>query len=495
MQPSVSASASASSAPAPSPAGVVSLGAVVVAGALACLGIGWLTATRSPLLAAAVTAGPVALAVALRRPGVALAGLVGVIALLPFGVAPLRLGVAPTLLDLVTAMLFFLWLALAAAGRSGGHDLLGVTTGGSAWRAPSVALLGFAGTLVVAFLLSGDDVRDASTGRTFAKLVLAHLIFLPLLSAARRPATVRQVVAWLLVAAGAEAIMGLALYLAPRPLAYRALSALGPLGYPTDATVLRYRPDTDILRANGTAVDPNMLGALLMVSAAIAVPLLLAPRPALHRAIPSLCLLPVVPCLLLTESRGSWLGLAGAVLLVAVLRYRRLLLVLAIAGPLLLVTPAAERFSGHLLSGLQAQDRASAMRLGELQNAMAIIGAHPWFGVGWGAGQQSIELTFTLGVSNIYLTVAERSGLPALVMYLIALGAVGAALWPALRRRRRDPRDDGLLLGLVAALAATQIAGMLDHHFVRFPHLVSLLWLVAALAVAEAQAPRAWRAA
>jgi hypothetical protein len=30
---------------------------------------------------------------------------------------------------------------------------------------------------------------------------------------------------------------------------------------------------------------------------------------------------------------------------------------------------------------------------------------------------------------------------------------------------------------------------MLDHHFVRFPHLVSLLWLVAGLAVALALWP------
>ena len=109
--------------------------------------------------------------------------------------------------------------------------------------------------------------------------------------------------------------------------------ALGPLGYPTDGSVLRYRPDTEILRATGTAVDPNMLGALLMVGAAIAVPILLAPRPALPRR--PLLLVPalLLPCLLLTESRGSRLGLAGALGAVAVLRHRRLLLAGVLLGP------------------------------------------------------------------------------------------------------------------------------------------------------------------
>src|SRR5438132_13768024 len=59
-------------------------------------------------------------------------------------------------------------------------------------------------------------------------------------------------------------------------------------------------------------------------------------------------------------------------------------------------------------------------------------------------------------------------------------------------RARSTAPDDGLLPGLVAALVATQVAGLVDHHFVRFPHLIALLWIVAALAVsvASARVPR-----
>jgi O-antigen ligase len=451
---------------------------VVAGGALVAAGAGWLAATRSSLVAGGLLGGAAFCVAALRRPVLALYGLVALVALLPFGVLPVRLGLAPTLLDLLTALVFLLWIAAAASGR--------VTT---RLAGPGGALLAFAAVSTAAYVLSGDTLRPDEYGRTFLKLVLASLLFLPVLNLATRPEEVRRLTAWLLAVCAAEATVGLALYFAPRALAFRALTALGPLGYPTDASVLRYRPDTEILRAIGTAIDPNMLGALLMVAGAVAVPLLLAPRPALPRRLVALGLVPILACLLLTESRGSWLGLAGAVGLVALLRHRKLLLAGLLFAPLALVTPGAARFTEHLLAGLQAQDRASAMRLGELANAAEIIGRHPWFGVGWGDGAQAVELSFTLGVSNIFLTVAERSGLPALLVFLAALAVLAGTLWPALRRRLRDPADDGLLLGLVAALVATQVAGMLDHHFVRFPHLVSLLWLVAGLAVALALWP------
>jgi O-antigen ligase len=440
----------------------------------------------------------------LRRVEVALVGLVAVLTLLPFGVVPVRLGAAPTLLDLATAAVFVLWLRRAAAGRA---PALVTRTG--------AALAVYAGVLVAAYVFSSEALRPDETARTFGKLVAAHLLFVPLLNLLDTRRRVRLVAGSLLALATLEAVIGLALYVAPRGVAQRALDSLGSLGYPTGGSVLRYLPDTDRLRAVGTAVDPNMLGALLMVAAAVAVLQVLAPRPAFPRPLVALALAPLGACLLLTYSRSSWLGLAAGVLLVGGLRYRRLWVACAVAGLLALAVPQAAPFTGHLGSGLRAEDRAAAMRLGELENARRIIAAHPWFGVGWGQGGQSIELEFTLGVSNVFLTVAERAGLVALVAYLAALAALARHLWPALSLRSApilalssnpksggppqrairgpapagDPRslDDGLLLGSAAALVAALVAGMLDHHFVRFPHLVSLLWLVAALAVATAQ--------
>ena len=289
-----------------SPSPTVLTALVAGGGAVAAAGLGWVAATRSPLIAGGLLGALAFAGVALRRPVLALYGLIAVVALLPFGVPPLRLGVAPTLLDLSTVLVFLLWVALAATGRMS-----------TRLAGPGAAILAFATVAGAAALLSDAPFRPDGDGRTFLKLLLATLLFVPVLGFASRPGAARRLTAWLLLLCALQALLGLALYFAPRTLSYRALVALGPLGYPTDGSVLRYRPDTEILRATGTAVDPNMLGALLMVGAAIAVPILLAPRPALPRRPLLLVLALLLPCLLLTESRGSWLGLAGALGVVA----------------------------------------------------------------------------------------------------------------------------------------------------------------------------------
>jgi polysaccharide biosynthesis protein PslJ len=446
--------------------------AAVAAGAAGALALGWLSAQWSPLVAVGVVAGATALALALRHALITLLLLLAVIALLPFGVLPLRIGVAPTFLDAATALVLLLWLAGLARRRA------------AAWAPlPAVVLLAFAAQLGVAYVFSPEPLRPDETARTFAKLVAAHLVLLPVVWLVRTRAQAALLAHGLVLLAAAEAAIGVALYVAPRGLAFRALSSLAPLGYPTGDSVLRYRPEKEILRANGTAVDPNMLGALLLVAGAVAGAQLVAQRPLLPRPWFAAALAPICLCLLLTDSRGSWLGLAGGLLLVGGLKYRRLWVGFGALAALALVTPQAARFTGHLFSGLRAQDRASSMRLGEIENALAIIARHPWFGVGWGQGGDSIELEFTLGVSNVVLTVAERSGLPAAALYCLCWLAVGVALLPALRARLRASDDDGLLLGLAAAVAGAAIAGMVDHHFVRFPHLVTLLWFVAGLAL------------
>lgn len=447
----------------------------MTAGAALAVAGGWLSAQRSPLLAGGAIAGTAASVLALRRALVAVGVLLAVISVLPFGVLPLKLGVAPTLLDLATGAVLVVWLARAAAGRASAH-VGGVGTG----------LIAFCAALVVAYVFSPERLVPDETARSFVKLVAAHLVFVPALNLAADRAAVRRLVMWLVALAVLEAAIGLALYAAPRGLAYRALASLSVIGYPTGDSVLRYRPDTEILRAIGTAVDPNMLGALLMVAGAIAATQLAAPRPVVRRAWVAVALAPIGLCLLLTESRGAWLGLVGGLLLVTGLVYRRVWVAAAVAAPAVLLTPAAQRFTEHLVSGLRAQDRAASMRLGEIENALAVIARHPLFGAGWGEGGQAIDLEFVLGVSNVFLTVGERSGLPALALYVGCWLALAAALWPALSRRIRAAdrrRDDGLLVGLCAALGGAAVAGMVDHHFVRFPHLVTLLWVLAALAI------------
>jgi O-antigen ligase len=139
------------------------------------------------------------------------------------------------------------------------------------------------------------------------------------------------------------------------------------------------------------------------------------------------------------------------------------------------------------------------MRLAEYRNALAIIERYPVFGVGFGTAG---ELDLTTGVSSLYLTIAERAGLVALALFVIAMLAFFVHTVPAIIASRRaapapgqpgeaewSVLDSTLLGGTAAMLGALVSVGPLDHFYfnIEFPHMVALFWLTASLTLA------AWR--
>src|SRR5204863_28869 len=123
----------------------------------------------------------------------------------------------------------------------------------------------------------------------------------------------------------------------------------------------------------------------------------------------------ILVCLLLTRSRGSWLGLAAGLAALAALRYRRLAIPLAGGAALLAgLAPAGLSPAAHLLTGFQAGDRATQMRFGEYKDALILIGQYPWLGVGFG---NAPSLDLYVGVSSAYLLLAEQAGLLRLAAY------------------------------------------------------------------------------
>jgi hypothetical protein len=137
----------------------------------------------------------------------------------------------------------------------------------------------------------------------------------------------------------------------------------------------------------------------------------------------------------------------------------------------------------RLQEGLRWQDRASQMRLGEYKDAFILISRYPWLGVGF-AGTPDIDIY--IGVSSVYLLIAEQMGLVGLFVFLVIMGIffvyTGQVWW----KMRKGTRLESILLGLVAALAGAMVAGVLDHYLfnLNFPHTVALFWLYLGLAVA-----------
>jgi hypothetical protein len=262
--------------------------------------------------------------------------------------------------------------------------------------------------------------------------------------------------------------------------------------------VLRYIEDNpeNAQRAISTSVDPNFLGGLLAMVGGLLAPELFSRRPLLRsRWLTFLAFGLVVACVVLTFSRGAMAALALPALGIALLRDRRLLWVIALAGGVILLMPATRGYVERFVEGFRGQDLATQMRFGEYKDAFILIRRYPFLGVGF-AGTPEIDIY--LGVSNAYFLMAEQMGLVGLASFLLVMLVVFA--WGfASRRAAYAVRPDGdrvdavaLWLGAHGGLAAALVVGLVDHYFfsLSFQPAGTLFWTFVGLALSATRLAR-----
>lgn len=440
----------------------------VAAGALAAM----LPFRMSPVAAAALVPGIVVVLALVLAPQRGVLGFIILVTLLPFAVVPVRFGVQLTMLDVLLLCLLIGWLGRAS--QRGERIQL---------PAPALALIAFCLIALASFVVSAPYAFTPELARRFPKLVLSTLFFIVAYNLVVDTAAVQRHLRLFMLCGGAAAFVGLALYVQPPDRQVSVLSRLEVLGYPAGREVLRFLPGpndtyTDVLRATGTSIDPNVFAGMLLLVGAVILGQLFASRPLLPRVwLLGLGAL-VVACLLATHSRATWLGLVVALAWMATLRYRRAWILGIIGAGAVMLTPFGRGLVARVVSGFEARDKASALRVSEYRNALEIIQAYPLLGIGFGA---SPRLGLFPGVSSQYLLVAQQTGLLGLAAYLTAILAV---MLPTLRTRALAARDpSGIVTSLQSALIAALVAGFFDHYWANlvFPHAVALFWYVAAL--------------
>jgi O-antigen ligase len=438
-----------------------------------CLAAGLLAgayvAILSPIYAVAGVGVIVGGLLMLRDTQWGLIAIVGLICLLPFGALPFKIGFTPTFLDLALLAVYFVWVVRIATGKAGRFI-------GTALGPPIIVFMLLACASFVAGLAHAS--LTSYILRHFVELLLSIGLFFVVVNCVRTQKQLRFLVTVIILAGFGAALIGVFLYVIPSEWSIRLLSALGRVGYPTGAGVLRYVEDNPdlALRAISTSTDPNVLGGLLILITTLTATQLFARKPILPRPLIAGMVLVDTLCLYLTYSRGSMAGLAVGLGLLALIKYRKLIPLMAVAAALLLLLPQAQDYVRHFVEGIQLQDLATLMRLGEYKDALLLIGRHPWIGVGF-AGTP--ETSLYIGVSNVYLLIAEEMGLIGLGVFVLILVLFFRQVWRAWPHVQQSSGLEAILLGLTAAIAGVLMGGMLDHYFfnVNFPHSVSIFWI------------------
>jgi O-antigen ligase len=432
-----------------------------------------------PILTVALMVAIVAGLLVLRSTQWGLAALIGLICLLPYGALPVNIGFTPTFLDLAMLAVFLVWAANLVSGRQ--RQFIASSLG-----LPILVFLLWCTFTFVAGLAHAP--LTANVLRHFVEVLLAISFFYVAINCVKTQQQLEGVTLAILLAGSAAAAIGVVLYFIPGEWTIRLLSVLRPFGYPTGGDVLRYIEDdpSQALRATSTSIDPNALGGLLVLVSALPVAQLFSPKPLLRRPFTALMFVVVALALILTFSRGAMAGMVAALAFLAVVRYRRLLPLMLLGGVLFLTLPQAQGYAQRFIEGIQGQDLATQMRFGEYKDALILISRYPLLGVGF-AGAPDIDLY--IGVSSLYLIIAEQVGLVGLGIFLAVMAGFFAITLSAWLRARPEPRLEGILLGYVAALAGVLVSSSFDHFFfnIDFIHLVCFMWLNLGLGVAAAR--------
>lgn len=405
---------------------------VLAAGAALFAALLVAAAPTAPIFPLVVVGALAAIACAVLRP--LLVVVVGVLAIPLEGLFPGIVGPAQALLGLAAVGWLLRWASTPPVTLPR-HPALAAA--GALWLANAVGLL---------FAPEPDFVaRQVITWGTFilVAVAIAHT------------ATVRDLRRLLLAIAACGGIAGALAIIDPQPL-----------------TGVVYQGG-DVNRATGGLGSPNILGILLALT--IPVQLVFALRgTSWERVLGASCALLALIGMALAVSRGAFIGLAAALVVLAFWPpFRRaavvglpLLAVLALVGS----NPTSEIFDSRAIVDRLTEVRETGPnnpRLTLWEKVPEMVADRPIFGMGayeYGYYTSHYGILSSQGVAthphSLTFAVAVETGLVGLA----ALLAMFAALWTSLRRAFRAPAlAGGMAYALAASLAGFFVSGILDY--------------------------------
>jgi putative inorganic carbon (HCO3(-)) transporter len=259
------------------------------------------------------------------------------------------------------------------------------------------------------------------------------------------------------------------------------------------------------VRIYSTLDNPNLLAGYLLPILPLALVALLRWRQPARRLFALAALGLGTAALVLTYSRGAWMGLVAAAAVVMVLLaiqqtrrwpplWRRLVPVLVLltgAALLAVLVVQVEALRVRVLSLLAGRgDSSNNFRINVWLAALDMIQARPWLGIG--PGNDAFNLIYplyqqprfnALSAYSIPLELAVEAGIPGLVA---GIGLVLASLRRGLAIWRRNAAMALPALGVLAVIAGLGVQGLTDTIFFR-PEVQLTGWFC--LATLSATAP------
>jgi hypothetical protein len=446
---------------------------ILVAGLLT----GGLFGSLGPVIAIGLVGALVVGVLMLRSTQMGLFALISLICLLPYGALPFTIGFRPNFLDLALVALFTVWGMRLITGRQRSF----VTS--SLGRLVFV-FLGWALFIFIFGLRYGG--LNVTVARNFLEVLLSVSLFFMVIKQVRSLRQINQISRIIILAGAGAAALGIFFYFIPGDWTVRILSLLRVFQYPTEG-ILRYIEDDpeQPMRAISTSIDPNALGGLMVFLTIITVTHLFAFQPIMPRRYLFIIAGMMGLTLYLTFSRGALLGVVAGLGVIGLLRYRKLVWVMLLVAVIVMVLPQTQFYVERFIEGMRGEDLATQMRFGEYKDAFNLISRYPLTGVGF-FGTPDIDVY--VGVSSVYLLLAQQMGLVGVGLYLLIGLAYLVIIYVTLRRLPAGYCLETSLLAYGLAILGAMVGGVFDHFYfnLTFIHIVALYWLTMGLGMTTA---------
>ena len=249
-------------------------------------------------------------------------------------------------------------------------------------------------------------------------------------------------------------------------------------------------------RAVATFDNPNMLATYLILTAPFVwMYLIRRETSGSGRVIAVLATLSSSVCMILTWSRGGWLGMIAAVTVFFVANYKYTLkyfLLIGLSSPLwinLLPGNIANRFAsiGNLA------DSSSYYRLYTWKGTLRMIADHYLGGIGVGDSAFShvyplyayVGTEITAHSHNLFLELTVELGVMGLVMFLIAIFMIVQRGFGCIKYNPENKHVVSAVSAAIAGLAGALVHGVVDHIWYNY-RVFFMFWVVAAFICAFA---------
>lgn len=262
--------------------------------------------------------------------------------------------------------------------------------------------------------------------------------------------------------------------------AYGLVQYVFKLGYQSQAWV-----DSGMFgstfRVTSTLENPNMLGEYLVLILPLAVAQLFARKETACKVYYLACCGVMGVCMLLTFSRGAWLGLLFAAAVFVLLALPRLLWLapLALVG-LYFVLP--DSVIARFTSIGNLGDSSTSYRLYILLGTLAMLQDGHWL-LGIGPGEGAFDAVYPIysynavvapHSHNLFLQIVCDAGIAALLVFVWLLLRHVRSLCRALYRET-DAASRYLQAGFTAGLLGFLVQGMTDYSFYNY-HVMLMFW-------------------